>query len=143
MLKAGFGVALGVVVNGNVLIPDAADVPGVPDKAVSLSGAAVPVPNVAVNVSNIGFWVSVGVSACVGVSVIVGGAITGVVLGSTVEVGSACSVCCERTAAVASRFSVGRGAVACGRKLAGKHALRVTLSTVTRKNSFFIANSLT
>jgi hypothetical protein len=39
-------------------------VPSVPNKGVSLPAATVPVPRVAVNVSNIGFCVSVGV-ACV------------------------------------------------------------------------------
>jgi len=53
ILKAGFGVLLGVVVKGKV--PVTVGAPGVPNKDVSLLIAAVPVPKVADNVSSIGF----------------------------------------------------------------------------------------
>ncbi len=80
MVKAGLGVALGVVVKGKVPLI----VTGVPNNDVSLLAVGVPAPSVAVNVSNTGFWVSVGVVACVGVSVGAGVTITGVILGTTV-----------------------------------------------------------
>ena len=68
-LRAGFG----VVVNGKV--------PGVP--AVNVT---VPVPSVAVNVSNIGFCVPEGV-AVAWIGVLVAVITTGVLLGASVEVG--------------------------------------------------------
>jgi hypothetical protein len=133
---------LGTAVGDNVFTVDVAGVPDVPDKAALFPTVAVPIPKVAVSVNNTGFWVSVGVSCGAGVSVGLGGTITGVILGSRVGVGKPCSVCCERTAAVAGRSSVGRGTVVGFWSRAGEHELRAKLSTVTRKNNFFIANSL-
>lgn len=119
------------------------NVPGVPVNGV-------PVPKVAVKVSRTGFWVSVAVT-CVageGVTVIVDVSIatTGVLLGGTVAVGAACSVCCEKTAEVARKSSseIGDGlAAAPGTDglFEVPHALIARLSAIIRKNIFFISIS--